>query len=222
VGPPAQLLEIDRSSLRDRARNAIRGSIISGELEEGVIYPVTYFADRLGVSTTPIREALFDLAGEGLIELARNRGFQIPYLSEQDLDELFQLRLMVELEATVLVAKGRLLRDRAALSEMVDQIVDHARAGAVVEFLHADRTFHLQILASLGNVRLVDFVGLLRDQARLQGLRHLAETGRLLDSGEEHRAILDSVASGNGAATARLMRLHLSHTRGLWAGRQES
>ncbi|MGH7758290.1 MAG: GntR family transcriptional regulator, partial [Candidatus Dormibacteria bacterium] len=103
------LLELDRASLRDRALRAIRGSIVTGELAEEKIYPVAYFASRLAVSATPIREALFDLASQGLIEVVRNRGFRVPHLSEHDLDELFQLRRMVELTAVVELARGRRL-----------------------------------------------------------------------------------------------------------------
>ncbi|HVA92494.1 MAG TPA: GntR family transcriptional regulator, partial [Chloroflexota bacterium] len=90
------LPELDRSSLRARARKAIRGSIVTGEIADGEIYPVSYFTSRLGVSATPIREALFDLAGEGLVEVVRNRGFRVPQLTEQDLDDLYDVRTLLE------------------------------------------------------------------------------------------------------------------------------
>src|SRR4051794_4783192 len=83
-------------SLREQAVAAIRASIITGEAEPGQIYSVRQFADRLGVSATPIREALLDLAGDGLVEAVRNRGFRILMPSEQDLDEIYRLRLMIE------------------------------------------------------------------------------------------------------------------------------
>ena len=128
---------------------------------------------------------------------------------------------MVELEATVMVAKGRLLQEEEHLRGLADQLVCHARAKDVVGFLWIDRTFHLGIPASFGNYRLLEFGALLRDQARLPGIRHLAKTGAVLELANEPRALRDAVTAGDPAATARLMRGHLGHTRGRWAARSE-
>ncbi len=97
-------MPLDRSSLRRQASQSIRASIASGEFEAGTIYPVAFFADRLGVSATPIREALFDLVGANLIEAVRNRGFRVPVRSERELDELFDLRMLLERPAVVRLA----------------------------------------------------------------------------------------------------------------------
>ncbi|MGH7609720.1 MAG: GntR family transcriptional regulator [Candidatus Dormibacteria bacterium] len=215
------LLELERASLRDRALLAIRGSIITGELEEGTIYPVAFFAARLAVSATPIREALFDLASEGLIEVVRNRGFRVPHLSEHDLDELLQLRLLVELAAAVEVAQRGSLSNAAELRTLAQQLADYARSRDVVNFLWADRTLHLGILRSLGNRRLVETVASLRDQARLHGIVRMAATGTLGETAGEHVRILDAIEAGDPVTTERLMRDHLGHTRGLWAGIRE-
>src|SRR5262245_43722716 len=105
---------LQRLSLKDQARQAIRPSIITGELEAGRLYTVGSFAAELGVSATPVREALGDLAAAGLVEVIRNRGFRIPILSEDDLDQIFELRLMLEVPAVASVT-GRL--EGTALTE---------------------------------------------------------------------------------------------------------
>ncbi|MGH7641192.1 MAG: GntR family transcriptional regulator [Candidatus Dormibacteria bacterium] len=215
------LLELDRASLRDRALRAIRGSIVTGELAEEKIYPVAYFASRLAVSATPIREALFDLASQGLIEVVRNRGFRVPHLSEHDLDELFQLRRMVELTAVVELARGRRLGGGPQLLRLAREMEGYARLGNMVDFLWADRTFHLGILESLGNRRLVEVVASLRDQARLHGMNSILESGTLADTATEHVRILDAIGAGEVQETEALMGSHLGHTRGRWAGLQE-
>jgi len=120
-----------------------------------------------------------------------------------------------------MVAKGRLLQEEEHLRGLADQLVRHARAKDVVGFLWIDRTFHLGIPASFGNCRLLEFRALLRDQARLPGIRHLAKTGAVVGSANEPCAIRDAVTAGDPAATARLRQGHLAHTRGRWAGRSE-
>jgi DNA-binding GntR family transcriptional regulator len=218
---PTQLPALDRASLRDRARLAIRGSIVTGELAEGEIYPVAYFSERLGVSATPIREALFDLAGSGLVEVVRNRGFRIPPLTSQELDELYELRTLLEVPAM-----GRLARrpQRGTFQELrllADEMVSQARERQVAEFLWTDRGFHLGVLERLGNHLLVEVVAGLRDRTRLAGIKGMAASGVLVETAREHLELLDALEVGDGEATERWMTNHLRHTRGLWAGRPE-
>ncbi len=216
----AGLAELDRASLRDRARRAIRGSIVTGQIVAGELHPVSHFAAQLGVSATPIREALFDLAGEGLIEVVRNRGFRVPLLTEHDLDELYELRLLLELPAVVRVARERAPLDIPLLRRLAAELVSQARHRQVIDFLWTDRTFHLEILAGLGNRRLIDAVARLRDEARLHGITGLAAAGRLVHTAAEHGELLDALESGDQELVEAQMRLHLGHTRGLWAGRE--
>jgi DNA-binding GntR family transcriptional regulator len=211
------LSQLDTANLRDRAKQSIRASIVAGEIEAGRVYPVSYFADKLGVSATPIREALVDLASVGLVELLRNRGFRVPEMTEADLDELFEIRMLLERPAVVKVTRQRLLRDTTAFRELASQMVEYAASGDVAAFLAADRAFHTQLVRESGNARLADIVTVVRDQARLYGLRSLAEAGQLVDSAKMHLDLLTAVEAGNGEVADELMRRHLEHTRGSWA-----
>lgn len=218
----AEFLELDTTSLRDRARLAIRASIVTGQIPEGELHSVSYFAAKLGVSATPIREALFDLARENLIEVVRNRGFRVPVLSDHDLNELYELRLLLELPAVVRVARERVLRDVPMLRQLAEDMHGQASRGELVEFLWSDRTFHLALLAGLENRRLVETVARLRDQVRLHGIAHLAETGELVGAADEHGVLLDALEAGSVVEAERRMRDHLDHTRGIWGGREEA
>src|SRR3712207_3589560 len=169
-------------SLREQAQDVIRASIIAGELEPGEIYSATTLAQRLGVSATPVREALLDLASAGLTAPVRNRGFRILAPEERDLDEISELRLMLEAPAMRVVADSAADADLAALEAVVREIETTAEAGDLAGFLLADREFHLGLLELTGNRRLVRLVGQLRDQTRLVGLKPLAESGRLMAS----------------------------------------
>src|SRR5579885_3032071 len=92
----------------------------------------------------------------------------------------------------------------------------------LVGFLDADREFHLGLLQELGNRRLVETVAMLRDQVRLYGLQRLAQEQRLPDSADEHLELLSRIFSGDVAGTEEIIRRHLVHTTGIWAGHVES
>jgi DNA-binding GntR family transcriptional regulator len=193
-------------------------------MEPGVIYSAPTLAAELGMSATPVREAMHELVTAGLIETVRNRGFRVPEISEHDLDEIFELRLMLEVPAMVklssLSQKGR-LPPLDEFDAVVREIVAAAEAGRIAEFLEADRRFHLDLLAMQGNRRLVKVVGNLREQVRLYGLNDLATKGLLAASAREHAEMLAAIREGDADRCERLVRTHLQHTRGIWARHRE-
>lgn len=208
-------------SLREQARQAVRSQILLGQIEPGQVESVINVAATLGVSITPVREAIMDLANLGMVEVIRNRGFRVPVLTDHDLDEIFRLRTMVEVPAMAEVTQVLDGTPVPQFRQLAEQITDAAREGDLTAFLELDRQFHLGLLELLGNRRLVALVGQLRDQARMQGLRNLAYQGELTHSGEEHIALVDAIESGDIELTAELTREHLTHSREIWAGRTE-
>ena len=224
-GPPKNTitpLDNKPPNLRMWARAAIRASIIAGQLEPGVIYPVSYFASQLNVSATPVREALLDLSGQGLVEIAKNKGFRVPQLSDHDLDEIFALRLLVEVPSVINVVGNLSSSDLATCAQLAQQIEASAQLGDLIGFLESDRLFHSALLRPLSNGRLLGIVNGLRDQARLNALPALAGSDRLIASAREHTLLLDAVLQGNRKDAGRLITQHLEHSRGLWAGVPES
>jgi DNA-binding GntR family transcriptional regulator len=221
-GPAAQGL-VRPNTLTSMAKEAIRVRMITGEITPGQLYSVPALAAVLGVSATPVREAMLELAAEGLVEAVPNRGFKAVVLAQHDLDEIFQIRLMLEVPASEQVARqGLISADQTHFQELVSVIEERAASGDTVGFLAADREFHLGILATLGNSRLVDIVGRLRDQARLFGLPTLAQRGELRESAREHQEILDALHRQDSTEVAAIMAQHLQQTRGLWAGNAEA
>ncbi|WP_020498556.1 GntR family transcriptional regulator [Sciscionella marina] len=205
------------ASLREQALRVIRTGLIAGRIKQGEIYSASALAAELGVSTSPVREALLTLTNEGLMEAVRNRGFRVVPTSERDLEEVYELRLMLEVPGMRRVAERREHGELSRFGALVEQNKQAAAAGEVHGFLDTDQEFHLGLLALAGNRRLVDTVRALRMQARLYGVGTLAARHQLEGSAQEHADILDAVAAGDGAATERLMRRHLAHTRGTWA-----
>jgi DNA-binding GntR family transcriptional regulator len=207
------------ANLRGQAVEMLRASIVAGELEPGEIYSAPALAERLGVSATPVREAMLDLASDGLVQPVRNRGFRVVVVDEDALDEISELRQMLEVPAMGKVVARAGDEELVALFEKVDRIEAGAEGSDAAEFLFADRDFHLSLLALGGNARLVRLVGQLRNQTRLAGIKVLAESGQLMASALEHRPILEAVCRRDAELAQTLMRAHLDHTRELWAGR---
>jgi DNA-binding GntR family transcriptional regulator len=209
---------LDSPNLRRQALAKLRSGIISGEIEAGRLYPVAHFASQLGVSATPIREALLDLATEGLVEVVRNRGFRVVQLTERDLDEIFHLRLMLEVPALRDIC-GRLSSDQLAEHRRdAEAIAQCAREGDLAGFLESDRVFHIRLLERTGNRRLCSIVGHLRDLARLYGLRDLIGSEDFVRSADEHRELLDALEARDRPGVEGLITRHLQHTRDIWAG----
>ena len=221
---------ISKTSLREQARNIIRARVITGEIAAGQIYSAPTLAEELGVSATPVREAMLDLASEGLVEAVRNTGFRVSVMTDKDLDEILQLRQLLEVPAMAALA-GHLTPARLRhFEKAADQIEAAAETGDLATFLGVDREFHLGLLQEHPNKRLVEIIGKLRDQARLTGLPGLAHPGngfgvsqreRFIESAKEHRAILRAVADGRPHDVEKIINRHLVHSRGLWAGREE-
>jgi DNA-binding GntR family transcriptional regulator len=211
----------ERTSLRERVAESLRAALVSGRMVPGTTYSIPALAEQFGVSATPVREAMLDLVNEGIMSAVPNKGFRVVELSDAELDQITELRRLLEVP-TVGELAGAI--DRAAirrLRSLAAAVSDAARRGDVVGYVEADRELHLALLAEAGNPRLVEMVGRLRDQSRLYGLEQLAAEGVLVDSAAEHMRLIDALESGDRRAAERVMAHHLDHVRGIWASRRE-
>lgn len=210
-----------RKSVRVQVAHALRASIVSGEMRSGVVYSAPAIAGRFGVSATPVREAMIDLAREGLVEVVRNKGFRVADLSDHELDEITDVRSLIEVPAAVRLARAGRTAEVRALRPLAEAIVTAAERRDVVAYIDADHRFHLALLGLGGNAQLVRLVGELRHKSRLYGVPRLAERGELEPSAREHEDLVEAVANGDAQGTEALMRHHLRHVRGIWADRPE-
>jgi DNA-binding GntR family transcriptional regulator len=211
---------VKRQSLRGQVGRVLRAQVVAGELRPNTLYALGQIAEQLQISVTPIREALLDMVADGLVEMVPNRGFRVRQLTEQDLTEIVELRLMLEPPTVRQVTERRLVDDFGALRELAAQTEAAARQGDWVAFLDTDRDMHLKLLSYLGNSRLTDIAGKLRDQTRLYGLDRIAGTNEFFETTHEHVALLDAVEAGDADAAEELTICHLKHARGIWAGRE--
>lgn len=207
--------------LRDQVANALRAALIAGDLRPGLVYSAPALAAELGVSATPVREAMLDLAKEGLVEAVRNKGFRITEITEQDLDEYTEIRELIEVPTIGRAAAAATAEQLEELRPLALDIVRAARDHNLIEYLESDRRFHLALLALAGNGHLVEVVSDLRKRSRLYGLNRLDETGRLAESAQEHIELLDLMLARDCRGAEDCMRRHLGHIRSLWASGQE-
>lgn len=188
-----------------------------------MIYSAPTLAAELGVSATPVREAMLDLAREGLVEAVRNKGFRVTEMTERDLDEFTEIRTLIEAPTVGRVAATASAEQLESLRPLAEQIVTAAQDHDVLKYLESDLRFHLALPALAGNHHLVQVVADLRKRSRLFGLGSLNETGRLVASAQEHLELLDLLVAGRGEDAENCMRRHLAHVRSLWAdGRAEA
>ncbi|MFI0451019.1 GntR family transcriptional regulator [Actinomadura sp. 6N118] len=212
-----------RRNVRERIADALRAALVAGEMRPGVVYSAPALAERFGVSATPVREAMLDLAKEGLVTAVRNKGFRVTALSERDLDEITEVRALIEVPTIGRIAAAVPAEVPVsavhALRPLAEAIVVAAERRDILAYIEADQAFHLEVLALAGNAHLIGVVRDLRHRSRLYGVPSLAERGELVPSAAEHLELLDHVAAGDAAAAEALMRHHLRHVRGIWAAR---
>lgn len=215
--PALPVLGGRKPSYRERVAEALRAALITGELRPGEVYSAPGLAARFGVSATPVREAMLDLAKEGLVDTVPNKGFRVTEVSERQLDEYTHVRALIEIPTVVRLARTADPVSLEALRPVAREIVTAAAAGDLISYVDADTRFHLGLLALAGNAHLVEVVRDLRGRSRLYGLTALAAAGRLTASAEEHLELLDALLSSDEDVVREVMSRHLGHVRGLWA-----
>lgn len=201
-------------TLASHARTAVLAAIGDGRLEAGGLYSVAQLAEQLGVSRTPVREALLMLEREGRVRFERNRGVRVLAPTAHDIAEVFELRLLLEVPTTAAHAAHV---DLPRLEEAFEAMSAAADADDEAAFMDGDERFHAVILAAGGNRRLVAAVAQLRDAVRGRGASTVGRSRGLPEILGEHRAILEALRAGDGDRAAAAMRYHLRRTGDLLA-----
>jgi DNA-binding GntR family transcriptional regulator len=198
-------------SVVDQVYAVVRARILSGELPGGSRLRQTALAQELGVSRTPLREALRRLSSEGLVVLEANRGATVATHDLSDALHAWRARLVLEPPAARLASE---VREPEALERMRRAVVRQWRvADDVTESFAVNREFHLALVAAAGNPHLDQFAGMLW----LTRIGVPIFAGQAADHPEDvrawadqHEAILMAVQAGRGAAAERLTREHIA------------
>jgi DNA-binding GntR family transcriptional regulator len=205
-------------SRRRHITDQLRAAIISGSMETGTVYSAPALAAQFGVSPTPVREAMIDLAKEGLVQVVRNKGFRVIEPSERELRDMLEVRLLLEVPTVQRVAGQPVAEVHLSnLRALAAATLECAEKRDVLGHLTADLHFHLQLLALWGNREIVETVRVLRSRARLYGLQSDDRHDVLIRSAHEHDEIVDRIVAQDAAGAADLMRAHISGISTRWA-----
>jgi DNA-binding GntR family transcriptional regulator len=159
-----------------------------------------------------------------LVEIVRNKGFRVRVLSQDELDDIFQVRSMLEVPSIVMLARRDSLANMTELTGLAHEIQELASRADMVASVSADRHFHVQLISQLGNEYLADLVGRLRDVtivayseflARARQLELVQRAKELHRNSREHLAILDAINRHDAAGAERVMMKHLEASRKL-------
>ena len=196
-------------ALYEQVADRLRQRILARELEPGSWIDELKLCGELGISRTPLREALKVLAAEGLVTMKLRRGAYVTEMSERDVREAYQLLSLLESDAASRVAalaSDVELAELAALHEALEGALPDRDA-----FFAANEQFHLRILEIEGNRWRQQMVNDLRRLMKLNRHHSLFREGRLGESLGEHRALMQALLARDADATARLMRTHFEN-----------
>ena len=201
-------------SLAKMAYEAIRQSILSGQWEIGELYNEKAIAADLGISRTPVREALLELASQDLILFLPRRGLMVNRFTRRDVDEIFELRKAIEMAA---VEKITVTSPPFDLFEIEESLLSQRKAVKqkdYLAFMEADRLFHTSFSELTNNRRLIAILDNIRDMIHVMGAKALALEGRAVEVIKEHQTILEAVKKGRSEEARRAMAYHLDQSKG--------
>lgn len=200
---------IEPSSVADRVYTALRERILAGDMPHHARLHQEQLSEELGVSRTPLREALGRLAADGLVELLPQRGARVADITQADMETSYGARLVIEPAAAALAAKRRPPED---IAEMRRAIAEHRRRTADTAAVYgANRDFHLAVVRASGNPFLLRFCEQL--WVRRLGLRVYEEQDEppefIAADADWHDRIADAIEAGDARRAERDMRTHI-------------
>jgi len=200
---------LERSSLAQQVVERLRQQIYDRTLAPGSRLDEVELATQLGVSRTPVREALRQLAARGLVELRAGRGAFVTELTLQDQRDIFPIMARLEGWVAHEVASHATEADLEHLAELHERLERWAAAGDVDRYWESNYVFHIAMQELVGNRWLQDILGELRRKLNLARHRSLKLAGRMDHSLAEHRALLRALRRRKADAADALMQRHL-------------
>jgi len=188
----------------------VRSAILNGELEAGSVMSQVSLAESLGISRTPLREALRQLQGERLIESEPNRRVRVTPLSPHDLEELWILRVTLEAQAIRLAVEQMDPEAIARLEGFMAEMAHYADVKDYRRWTSPHRAFHRQLTAPAGE-RINHLLGELFDHAERYRRIHIGH-GPGAWATADHRVILDACKAGERDRAAAALAGHLART----------
>jgi DNA-binding GntR family transcriptional regulator len=202
-------------NLREKVLEKLRGEIISGRGAAGTVYSVPGLANEMGMSTTPVREALLELSRVGLVTPLRNRGFRVEPTTLKDVEDVFSLRVLLERFALVTLANQG-LSDTASLVVLADAVGKAVERDNVTDYIETDRRFHEALVSRVNNHRLTKMIMALRSDMRLYGIDTKEGRERQRASVAEHYQMIEYARAKDADRIGTLITKHIMEWKPLF------
>ncbi|MGW6459094.1 FCD domain-containing protein [Streptomyces sp. NPDC055078] len=200
---------VQRHSVRGQILQALRTALVDGELVPGEVYSAPVLGERFGVSATPVREAMQQLANEGMVEVVPNRGFRVTIRGPRERAELAEVRALIEVPVMLRLARSVPAARWSELRPLAEATVTAAAGGDRAEYAEADRAFHRALLSLSGNDQLVQVADDLhrRSQCPLSSGPVIRRADLVADAAQ-HTALLEALMAEDLTLVRALIREH--------------
>lgn len=211
------LRQVSRTRLSDLAYEVLRDSILRRELPPGHRLDLEDLKRQLGISLTPLKEAIGRLATEGLITIVPRRGSYVTDLSAEDVSERFNVRQLLELGAAEQIIANLSERDLTKLRQLYADLKSLTTPDGLVsdyfKFLEKDREFHRAMIVIAGNKLLLEIYDSLNLYLQVAKVFYLAQDKRLELVDREHHQILTALEARDAQTLKRAMRDHIQSAK---------
>ena len=205
------IIDESTKSLEEKVYLALEDAILSGEYKRGDALTEMSLCKKLGVSRTPVRSALHRLSEEGLIEVAPNRGAIVVGMNDEDLADIYKIRIRLEGLASSMAAERMSDEEKRALAETVELSEFYLGKGDVEKLKELDTSFHIIIYKASGSRTLSKILSELHRNIRSYRKLSLTVPGRLEKSIEEHKEILEAIQSGDAKRADEITSRHIEN-----------
>ena len=199
-------------SLKEMALSIIKEAVLSKKLEPEKMYTEAALTNEMGISRTPVREALIHLASRGMIIYYPRKGFKIKSMTEKDVKDLFELRLALELTVIRHITPDLTEESLAEIEKVWNQYLKVVQTGDPVALIRANRDFHIYLAQLTENSYLINALDEIRDLTDLAGVRSLEVDSRTLEATEEHGRIFVELKQHSLEGALRQMEAHIRTT----------
>ena len=199
-------------SLKDVLYHRIKALLLGGQLVQGQIYSAQHFADLFGSSRTPAREALLRLTGENFLVCLDVRGFKVREFTTQEIQNVFEMRRMVEAHVMRRLVEAGASEDIRQLDAALKTMRASAAKNDLLAFLEADREFHMVAVRRTDNKFLAATIDQIRNYITLCAQRALEKEGRFDEVLTEHAAVLAAVRKRDESRAVEAMMKHLANS----------
>lgn len=211
MGDFKQTMMDDFLPLRDVVFRTLRQAILTGEMKPGERLLEIQLANKLGVSRTPIREAIRMLELEGLVIMVPRRGAQVAQITEKSMSDVLEVRCALDELAVELACKRITEEEKKELSAACEAFEKAAQTGEVHVIAEADVNFHDIIFKAAGNPRLTQMINNLAEQMYRYRFEYIKDESQHTMLVEEHRRICESITAGNMEASKAAIKEHIEN-----------